>query len=131
MVSIVPTLMKIHINKMHWNKTLHLLVEINNHVIEGLVDTGASMSIMAVARVRELGIMHLVIESETYKIAFGVVAQALGRIDEVPIKVGRVQCTMTFIVVDTDSYDAFFGCEFWKEFLTFFYLGYGDVKHKN
>ncbi|CAK9855784.1 unnamed protein product, partial [Sphagnum jensenii] len=40
-------------------KTLHLSVEINNCLIEGLVDTGASMSVMAAAVVRELGLMHL------------------------------------------------------------------------
>ncbi len=65
---------------MHKSKTLHLLVEINNYVVEGLVNTGASMSIMVVAMVRELGIMHLVTGSETYKTTSGVVTQALGRI---------------------------------------------------
>jgi hypothetical protein len=49
--------------------------------------------------------------SETYKTAPGVVTQALGRIDEVPIKVNGVQCTMTFMVVDTDSYDVLFGLD--------------------
>jgi predicted aspartyl protease len=65
---------------MHKSKTLHLLVEINNYVVEGLVNTGASMSIMVVAMVRELGIMHLVTGSETYKTTSGVITQALGRI---------------------------------------------------
>jgi len=69
----VPMLRKICINKTHWSKTLHLLVEINNYVVEGLVDTGTSTSVMATTVVRELGIMHLVIGSETYKIASRVV----------------------------------------------------------
>ncbi len=43
MVSIVLTLMKICINKTHQSKTLHLLVEINNYVIEGLMDINASV----------------------------------------------------------------------------------------
>jgi hypothetical protein len=60
MVSAVPALRKICINKTHRSKTLHLLVEINNIVVEGLVDTRASMSVMAATVVRELGIMHLV-----------------------------------------------------------------------
>ncbi len=47
---------KICINKTHWSKTFHLLVEINNYVVEGLVDTGASTSIMVVAMVKKLGI---------------------------------------------------------------------------
>jgi predicted aspartyl protease len=39
---------------------LHLAVEINQAMIEGLVDTRASMSVMAANVVRKLGIMHLV-----------------------------------------------------------------------
>jgi predicted aspartyl protease len=87
-------------------------VEINRYIVEGLVDTGASMSVMAVAVVREMGMMHLVVGSETYKTASGVVTQALGRIDEVSVGVGGVQCTMTFMVVDTDSYNVLLGLEF-------------------
>jgi predicted aspartyl protease len=111
MESAVPALKKICINKTHRSKILHFLVEINNYVVEGLVDTGASMSIMAATIVRELGMMHLVTGSETYKTASGVVTQALGRIDEVPMKVGGVQCIMTFMVVDTDSYDVLLGLD--------------------
>jgi predicted aspartyl protease len=112
MVSAVPTLRKICINKTHRSKTLHLLVEINNYIVEGLVDIGASMSVMATAVVRELGMMHLVTRSETYKTASGVITQALGRIDEIPVKVRGVQCTMTFMVVDTDIYDVLLGLDF-------------------
>jgi predicted aspartyl protease len=78
MVSAALTLRRICINKTHRSKTLHLPVEINSYVVEGLVDTGASMSVMATAVVRELGIMHLVAGFETYKTASGVVTQALG-----------------------------------------------------
>ncbi len=86
-------------------------IEINNCLIEGLVDTGASMSVMAAAVVRELGLMHLVSRSETYKTGSGAVTLALGRIGEIPIKVGGVQCSMTFMVVDTDSYDVLLGLD--------------------
>ncbi len=92
MISASLTIKRICINKTHRSKTLHLLVEINNYVVEGLVDTRASMSIMVAIVVRELGIMHLVTRFETYETAFGVVTQAMGRIDEVPVKVGSVQC---------------------------------------
>jgi predicted aspartyl protease len=112
MVSAVPMLRRIYINKTHKSKTLHLMVEINDCLIEGLVDTGASMSVMAAAVVRELGMMHLVSGSETYKTVSGVVTQALGRINEVSVKVGGVQCTMTYMVVDTDSYDVLLGLDF-------------------
>jgi hypothetical protein len=65
-------------------------VEINNYVVEGLVDIQTFMFVMTVVRVKKLGIMHLFTRFETYKIASGVVTWALGRIDEVPIKIGGV-----------------------------------------
>jgi predicted aspartyl protease len=37
------------------------------------VDTGASMSVMAAAVVRELGLMHLVSRFEIYKTASGAI----------------------------------------------------------
>ncbi len=72
-VSTILSLRKICINKTHRSKTLHLLVEISNYVVEGLVDTRASMSVMATAVVRELGMMHLVTGTEIYKTASGVI----------------------------------------------------------
>ncbi len=56
--------------------------------------------------------MHLVTKFKTCKIVSKVVTQALGRIDEVLIKVGGIQCTMTDMVVDTDSYDVLFDLDF-------------------
>jgi len=111
MVSAAPTFKRICINKTHKNKTLHLSVEVNSCLVEGLVDTGASMSVMAAAVVRELGLMHLVSGSETYKTASGAVTQALDQIEEVMIKVGGVQCTMTFMLVDTNSYNVLLGLD--------------------
>ncbi len=111
-ISPFPTIRRICVNKTNRSKTLHLPVEINRYVVEGLVDTGASMSVMAATVVRELGMMHLIVGSETYKTASGIVTQALSRIDEVPVKVGGVQCTMTFMVVDTDSYDVLLRLDF-------------------
>ncbi len=81
---------RISVNKNHHSKTFHLLVEINNHLVEGLVDTGASMSVMSASVVRELGIIHLVSGSKSYKTTLGVVTHALGRISEFPMRVGNV-----------------------------------------
>jgi hypothetical protein len=72
-VSAILSLRKICINKTHRSKTLHLLVEISKYIVKGLVDTGASMSVMVVAVIRELGMMHLVTGTETYKTALGVI----------------------------------------------------------
>jgi predicted aspartyl protease len=112
MVSAAPTPRRICVNKTHRSKTLHLSVEINGYMIEGLVDTSASMSVMAATVVREMGMMHLVSGSETYKTTSGIVTQAMGRIDQVSIKTRGVQCLMTFMVVDTDSYDVLLGLDF-------------------
>jgi predicted aspartyl protease len=111
MVSAVPALRCLCINKTHRSKTLHLSVEVNQCLIEGLVDTGASMSVMVAVVVRELGLMHLVSGSEAYKTASGAITQALSRIEEVQIKVGGVQCRMTFMVVDIDSHDVLLGLD--------------------
>jgi hypothetical protein len=70
------------------------------------------MFVMATIIVEELGIMHLVTGFETYKTASRVITQALGRIDEVFVKVGSVQCIMTYMVVGTNSYDLLFGLDF-------------------
>ncbi|CAK9200406.1 unnamed protein product [Sphagnum troendelagicum] len=112
LVSASPTLRRICVNKTHRSKTLHLSVEINGYLIEGLVDIGASMSVMAAAVVREMGMMHLVSGSETYKTASRMVTQVMGRIDEMSVKTGGVQCAMTFMIVDTDSYDMLLGFDF-------------------
>ncbi|CAM6078972.1 unnamed protein product [Sphagnum tenellum] len=82
-VSPVPAIRRICVNKTNRSTTLHLQVEIDRYIIKGLVDTRASMSVMAAAMVREMGMMHLVVGSKSYKTASGVVTRALGRIDEV------------------------------------------------
>jgi hypothetical protein len=127
-VSPVPAIRRICVNKTSRSKTLHLPVEINMYIVEGLVDTGASMSVMAVAVVREMGMMHLVVGLETYKTASGVVTQALGRIDEVSVGVGGVQCTMIFMVVDIDSYDVLLGLDFLMKIGTIVDVGRGLIQ---
>ncbi len=64
-----------------------MLLIINNNLVEGLVDIRASMSIMSTIVVRELRIMHLVTSTESYKIVSKVVTQALGKINEIVVKV--------------------------------------------
>ncbi len=63
---------KININKSHYNKTLHLLVEISNHMVKGLVKMGTSMFVMSISVVWKLRIMHLVFSSKLYKIISSV-----------------------------------------------------------
>jgi len=77
-INITPVVTKISVNKNYRGKTMHLPMEINNGMIEGLVDTNASMLVMAANIVQELGIMHLVSRNETYKTTFGIITTTLG-----------------------------------------------------
>jgi hypothetical protein len=114
-VVIIPTLAirKVCINKTNHSKTLHLVVKINQVLLEGLVDSiGASMSIMAISVIRELGIIHLVSRYETYKTTLGMITHALGRIIDIPITMGKVVYQMVFLVVNHNSYDLLLGLDF-------------------
>jgi predicted aspartyl protease len=102
----------VSININHRGKTLHLIVEVHNGLIKGLVDTCAFMLMMATTIVQELGIMYLVLGNESYKTAFGTIIRALGRITNIRVKVGNVQCSMVFIIVDIDSYDVLLDLDF-------------------
>ncbi len=70
------------------------------------------MSMLAVAVVRKLGMMHLVTSNESYKTASAVITRALGQVDEIQVKIGGVQCAMTFMVVDMDGYDVLLRLDF-------------------
>jgi len=63
----LPTMRKISINKNHQIKIVHLLMGINNFIVEGLVDIGTLMLVLTTTMVRDLGIMHLVFRYKSYK----------------------------------------------------------------
>ncbi len=73
------------------------------------------MSIMVAGNVRELGIMHMVSGMESYKTTLGIVTRALGRITGLLIKVGNIQCSMVFLIVDIDSYLILLGLDFFMK----------------
>jgi len=111
-INSIVVVRRISVNKNYKGKTMHLPVEINNGMIEGLVDIGGSMLVMATSIGRKLGIMHLVLGHETYKTTFGTVTTALGRLDDIHVCVGNVVCNMVFLVVDIDTYDLLLGLDF-------------------
>jgi hypothetical protein len=61
------------------------------------------MSLLAIVVVKELGIMHLVMGFESYKIASGVVTQSFGRIEGLLVWIRETGCNMLLMVVDMDS----------------------------
>jgi len=44
----IHVIRRVSVNKTHCNTTVHLAIKVNETLIEGLVDIGASMSIMVV-----------------------------------------------------------------------------------
>jgi hypothetical protein len=62
--------------------------------------------------VPELGFMHLVTSSKSYKTVSGGVTQPLRRINEMSMIVGEIQHLMTFMIIDTHSYDLLLGLVF-------------------
>jgi len=94
---------------------MHFFLEINNGMIHELVDIGASMSVMATSIVRKLGIMHLILGHETYKTTSRIVTTTLGRLDDIPMHVSNVVCSMVFLVVDTYTYNLLLGIDFFMK----------------
>ncbi len=88
----IHTIRRVSVNKAHYNKTLHLVLEINQALTEGVVDTGTSMLVMAISVVRKFGIMHVMAKHETYKTMSKIVTHALGRITKIPMKMGEIVC---------------------------------------
>jgi len=72
---------------------------------------------MAITVVRELGIIHLVVGHEIYKTTFGIVTQALGRIIQILIILGKIICQMVFLVIDMDNYDLLLGLNFFMKII--------------
>jgi predicted aspartyl protease len=102
-------------NKTYRRKTMHLPIEINNGVIEGLVNIGASMLVMVANILQKLGIMHLVSGHETYKTTSRIVTTTLGRLDDMHVRVSNVVYSMVFLVVDTDTYNLLLGLDFFMK----------------
>jgi hypothetical protein len=84
-------------------------------MIEGLVEIDASMLVMVVNIVQELGIMYLVSGHETYKTTSRTVTTTLGRLNDIHVRAGNVVCKMVFLVVDTNTYDLLLSLEFLME----------------
>ncbi len=56
--------------------------------------------------------MHLVSRHEIYKTTSGIVTTTLGRLDDIPVHVSNVVCSLVFLVVDTNTYDFLLSLDF-------------------
>jgi len=62
------------------------------------------MSLLAIVVVKELGIMHLVMRFESYKISSSVVTKTFGRIEGLLVWTRETSCNMVLMVVAMDNY---------------------------
>jgi hypothetical protein len=76
------------------------------------VDIGASMSIMATSVVKEFKIMHIISRHETYKTTSNMITQALGKIIDIHVMMGKVICQLIFLIFDTNNYGLLLGLVF-------------------
>jgi hypothetical protein len=74
---VLLTIKQICVNKNRKGKTLHLTIEVQNGLIEGLVDIGASMLIIAIGVVQELSITHLVSRTKSFKMVSSTITKPL------------------------------------------------------
>jgi len=95
------------------------------------VDTCVSMSIMATRIVRKLGIMHMVYGTKSYKTMASTIIRTLGKIIDLLVKVGNIQCNMVFLIVDTYSYDILLGLNFLMNFKTIVDVEKGVIEVQN
>jgi hypothetical protein len=94
------------------NKMLDLLVDMNNHIIEGLVDIRALMSNITVNMNKELGIMHLEVLLKSYKITSNAMIQVMNKINKLLVYLDEVVHKMEFTMVDTDGINVLLALDF-------------------
>jgi len=78
--------------------------------------------------VRKLGIMHLVLGHNTYKIISRTITQALKRIIDILVTTGKVVCQMIFLVVDMDIYNLLLGFDSLMKIGTVIDVGKGIIQ---
>ncbi len=59
------------------------------------------------------------------------IIRTLGKIIDLPIKVGNIQCNMVFLIVDTYSYDILLGLDFLMKIKTVVDVEKGVTKVRN
>jgi len=70
------------------------------------------MLVISTSTIQKLGLMHLVVGLESYKTTLQIIMQAMGRVENLLVKVGEIKCFTTFMVVDMHSYNVLMGLNF-------------------
>lgn len=97
-------------------KALYVPCEIGAHEVEILVDTGAEMSIISESLARQLDLLHR-LDKRYRGTARGVGSAAiLGKVFDVPVKLGQVEFELTFSVLQTQNCELILGLDLMRYF---------------
>jgi hypothetical protein len=91
---------------------LDLHVNMNYHIIEGLVDIGTLMSNITLNMIKELGIMHLVVLLKSYKITSNAMIEVMSKINKLLVYLDEVVHKMEFTMVDTYGINVLLALDF-------------------
>lgn len=97
-------------------KALYVSCEIGAHEVEMLVDTGAEMSVMSESLARQLNLLDR-LDRRYQGVARGVgSARILGKVFDVPVKLGQVEFELNFSVMQQDTIGLILGLDLMRSF---------------
>eukprot|EP00931_Biecheleriopsis_adriatica_P042646 TRINITY_DN2431_c0_g1_i1.p1 TRINITY_DN2431_c0_g1~~TRINITY_DN2431_c0_g1_i1.p1 ORF type:complete len:327 (+),score=84.23 TRINITY_DN2431_c0_g1_i1:56-982(+) len=97
-------------------KALYVPCEIGAHEVEMLVDTGAEMSVISETLARQLNLLDR-LDRRYQGMARGVgSAKILGKVFDVPVKLGHVEFELNFSVVQQDTIGLILGLDLMRHF---------------
>jgi predicted aspartyl protease len=95
---------------------LHVPCEIGEHEIDMLVDTGAQMSVISEQLAAQLGLLSR-LDRRFQGMANGVgQAKILGKVWDVPVKLGHVEFSLNFSVLSTNQHIILLGLDLMRQF---------------
>jgi predicted aspartyl protease len=95
---------------------LHVATEIGEHEIDMLVDTGAQMSVLSEPLAAQLGLLSR-LDRRFQGMANGVgQAKILGKVFDVPVKLGHVEFSLNFSILSTQSHIILLGLDLLQQF---------------
>lgn len=97
-------------------KALYICCKIGAHEVDMLVDTGAEMSVISESLARQLNLLDR-LDRRYQGMARGVgSARILGKVFDVPVKLGQVEFELNFSVVQQDTIGLILGLDLMRSF---------------